>query len=75
MTTTRLVPDDLLADLDIPHQRDVPLGPKTWYGVGGPAEVLATPASIAQVAELARRCHEAGIPLRGAITSDSGSSV
>ncbi|MFA9479690.1 UDP-N-acetylmuramate dehydrogenase [Phycisphaerales bacterium AB-hyl4] len=61
---TKLVTDDLLADLNIAHERNVPLGPKTWYGVGGPAEVLATPASIAQLGELAVRCHEANVPLR-----------
>ncbi|MEX2671974.1 MAG: UDP-N-acetylmuramate dehydrogenase [Phycisphaeraceae bacterium] len=61
---TKLVTDDLLADLNIAHERDVPLGPKTWYGVGGAAEVLATPESIAQLGELAVRCHEADVPLR-----------
>ncbi|MEX0745192.1 MAG: UDP-N-acetylmuramate dehydrogenase [Phycisphaeraceae bacterium] len=61
---TRLVADDLLADLNVPFERDVPLGPCTWYGVGGHAEVLAMPSSIAQLGELVNRCHGGNIPLR-----------
>lgn len=53
----------LLEDLNIRHERDVPLGPKTWYGVGGKAQVLAYPSSIAQLGALAARCHEQGVPV------------
>jgi UDP-N-acetylmuramate dehydrogenase len=30
-------------------QADAPLGPSTWFRVGGPAEVLVRPASIADL--------------------------
>lgn len=52
--------DTMLADLSIPHETDAPLGPLTWYGVGGPARVLAHPSSVAQLAHLAARCQERG---------------
>lgn len=53
--------DDLLADLNIRHERDVRLGPLTWYGLGGPASILAHPSSIQQLASLAARAHEQGV--------------
>lgn len=53
----------LLSDLHIPHQRDVPLGPLTWYGVGGPARFLAKPSSIDQLSALAVRAHEQKVPV------------
>ncbi|MEM6551538.1 MAG: UDP-N-acetylmuramate dehydrogenase [Planctomycetota bacterium] len=56
-------PADLLADLDLPIERDAPLGPLTWYGVGGHAEVLARPRSTAQLASLVSRCREHSVPL------------
>ncbi len=52
---------DVLAGLDVPHERDVPLGAITWYRVGGPAAVLARPTSWDQLATLARRCHQQGV--------------
>ncbi len=51
----------VLDGLNIPFETDVPLGPKTWYGVGGSAAILAHPASVAQLSALARRCHERGV--------------
>ena len=54
---------EAIADLGIRHQTNAPLGPRTWYGVGGPAEVLAHPASTAQLAALVNRCREKTIPL------------
>ncbi len=53
-----------LDDLNVPLERDAPLGPMTWYGVGGRAAVLARPQSIDELAALARRCHETATPLR-----------
>lgn len=50
--------------LNIPYETDVPLGPRTWYGVGGPAAVLAHPSSIAQLGALASRCAEQGVTTR-----------
>jgi UDP-N-acetylmuramate dehydrogenase len=54
--------DRLLQDLHIPHHRDVPLGPLTWYGIGGKARILARPSSVQQLAALASRAHELKIP-------------
>ncbi len=41
-----------------------PLGPYTWLGLGGPAEVLATPHSLDQLLELVKRCAQEGVPVR-----------
>jgi UDP-N-acetylmuramate dehydrogenase len=57
-----LVTEDLLADLSIPHEREVPLGKKTWFGIGGAARILAHPRSIDELAAIVKRCHEAGAP-------------
>ena len=54
---------DLLGDLNIPHELDVPLGPYTWYGLGGPAQVLARPASVQQLSALAARCSTKKVPM------------
>ena len=62
--TLRTDPQLWLDGLNIPHEFEVPLAPKTWYGVGGNAAVLAHPSSIAQLAALVKRCHEREIPLR-----------
>ena len=56
-------PSKILLDLNVPHERDVPLGAMTWYGVGGRASVLARPSSVQQLSALASRCHEAGVPV------------
>ncbi len=58
-----LLMQKLLADLAIPHELDQPLANLTWYGVGGPARVLAHPSSLQQLATLAQRCHEKKIPV------------
>ncbi|MFI4862312.1 MAG: UDP-N-acetylmuramate dehydrogenase [Phycisphaerales bacterium JB063] len=54
----------LLDDLHIKYEDDAPLGPLTWYNVGGHAQVLAHPETPAQLGELVRRCHERGVPMR-----------
>jgi len=48
----------------VPHERDAPVGPLTWYRVGGAADVLAHPQSVQQLARLLRACAEQQIPLR-----------
>ncbi|MCE9591185.1 MAG: UDP-N-acetylmuramate dehydrogenase [Planctomycetes bacterium] len=48
----------LLQDLHIRHELNAPLAPLTWYGVGGPARILAHPSSVQQLAALAARAHE-----------------
>ncbi|MFW5681863.1 MAG: UDP-N-acetylmuramate dehydrogenase [Phycisphaeraceae bacterium] len=57
-------PADLLADLSIQLEPDADLGPRTWYGIGGRAEVLAHPDSPETLAELVRRCRESDVPMR-----------
>ncbi|MCC7146842.1 MAG: UDP-N-acetylmuramate dehydrogenase [Phycisphaeraceae bacterium] len=52
--------EKLLADLNLRYELNVPLGPLTWYGVGGPAAALAHPSSIQQLSSLLVRCREAG---------------
>lgn len=58
-----LVTEDLLADLSIPHERDVPLGPRTWFGIGGSARILAHPQSAAQLGALVKRCRREQVPI------------
>jgi len=43
---------------------DVPLNEYTWMHLGGPAQYLATPKSIDQLAELIKRCREEDLPVR-----------
>ncbi len=52
----------VIEDLGVRYEADVPLGPLTWYGVGGPADILAHPSSDREMGALASRCFEAGIP-------------
>lgn len=47
-----------LDELGIDYDTDVALGPLTWFGVGGSAQVLARPADADQLAALMERCHE-----------------
>lgn len=56
--------DTLLTDLAIRHEMDEPLGPLTWYNVGGKAQCLAHPASTAQLSALVSKCRELQIPIR-----------
>ena len=53
----------ILTDLNIRHDCGVPLGPLTWYGVGGPASLLAYPSSVQQLSALAAKCHEMELPV------------
>ena len=52
----------LLDDLNIRCEDDASLGPRTWYGVGGNAKILAHPSGTAQLAALVARCRERGVP-------------
>lgn len=56
--------ETLVNDLGIRHEMDAPLGPLTWYNVGGHAQCLAHPASTAQLGELVSRCREHKVPVR-----------
>ncbi len=62
--TTPQAAGDILGDLNLRYERAVPLGPRTWYGVGGMAEVLAHPCDIDQLAALMHRCRDTQTPLR-----------
>lgn len=54
----------LLDTLGIGYEPHAPLGPRTWYGVGGCAEALAHPADADELATLVTRCLAADLPLR-----------
>jgi UDP-N-acetylmuramate dehydrogenase len=41
-----------------------PLGPHTWFRLGGAAQYFAEPTTVEELQALVRRCHESGIPLR-----------
>lgn len=55
--------DDLLTDLNVRHELNVPLALLTWYGIGGPARVLAHPSTVHQLSALAARCREQSVPV------------
>lgn len=53
-----------IEDLNIRQEHNVPLGPMTWYGMGGPASCVVHPANVHQLSALAVRCQESGTPVR-----------
>jgi len=59
-------------------ERNAPLGPQTWFGVGGAAEILARPRSPEELAALVERSHGEGKRLRvlgagsNVLVADSG---
>ncbi len=61
---TVATPSSLYADLNVDAQPDAPLASRTWYGVGGKADVLITPRDLASLAMLMRRCHRDQVPVR-----------
>jgi UDP-N-acetylmuramate dehydrogenase len=54
----------LFGDLDVEVTADVPLGPLTWYGIGGRADLLLRPRTVEDLATLVKRCRRSGTPLR-----------
>jgi len=54
----------LLDQLNIRHETDVPLGPLTWYGIGGSARWLVHPANVEQLGAIVKACHDQKTPLR-----------
>jgi UDP-N-acetylmuramate dehydrogenase len=54
----------LFSDLDVRVQADAPLGPLTWFGIGGRADALVTPRSATALAELVRRCRQNQVRMR-----------
>ncbi len=59
-------------------RKDVPLGPLTWFGLGGPAKYLIEPQDTDQLSKLVGRLHQEQIPVyvlgRGAnlLVNDQG---
>jgi len=53
----------IMDGLGVPYRTDVPLGPLTWYGVGGPADIFAQPQDVEALADLVRRCRENEVPM------------
>ena len=52
---------------DLPEgvcRRDVPLGPLTWFQIGGPADYLVEPRNDGELADVVRRCRDNETPLR-----------
>ncbi len=45
-------------------RRNVPLGPLTWFKLGGPADYLVEPQTLEQLSTVTRRCAENGVPLK-----------
>ncbi len=54
----------LFGDLDVDATPDAPLGPMTWYGIGGRADLLIRPRSVESLATLVKRCARTATPLR-----------
>jgi len=54
---------ELLEGLGVAFERDVPLGPLTWYAIGGRASVLAHPRGAGEVAAIVKRCRDARAPI------------
>ena len=54
---------ELFNGLSCPVEFDVPMASYTWYGLGGPAAVMAHPASVQQLSALAAYCHENAMPV------------
>jgi UDP-N-acetylmuramate dehydrogenase len=55
---------NLLDGLDATCIADAPIGPMTWYGIGGRADMLVSPNTIEAAAELIRRARNAQVPIR-----------
>lgn len=52
---------------DLPEsvcRRRAPLGPLTWFKLGGPAEYLISPRSAEELASIIRCCRDSGMPIR-----------
>ncbi len=54
----------LFGDLDVECTFDAPMGPMTWFGIGGRADALVRPRSVEALATLVKRCYRSGTPIR-----------
>jgi UDP-N-acetylmuramate dehydrogenase len=57
-------PSGLLSDVDALLEPHAPLGPRTWFGVGGSCDLLARPRDFRAAATILARCRGAGVPVR-----------
>ncbi|MCH2135456.1 MAG: UDP-N-acetylmuramate dehydrogenase [Phycisphaerales bacterium] len=55
---------NLLSGLDVECIPDAPIGPMTWYGIGGRADMLVSPRTMEAAAEVVRRCRQERMPVR-----------
>jgi UDP-N-acetylmuramate dehydrogenase len=56
--------DPVLAAIgDVPYERDAPLGKRTTFGIGGPADVLARPQDEDQLVRVLAAARDAGAPV------------
>jgi UDP-N-acetylmuramate dehydrogenase len=62
MTSPASLFDDLLA-AGLSPQRDAPLAPRTWWQIGGPAEILVKAGTVAEVQAVARAAAAHGAPV------------
>ncbi len=53
----------LFAGLEKIVRVDVPLADHTWFRIGGPAKYFIEPTSVAELAEVVKRCGENEIPM------------
>lgn len=54
----------MFSDLDVEVQTDAPIGPMTWYGIGGKADLLVKPLNVESLCTLVKRTHRAKSSLR-----------
>ncbi len=55
---------DFFDDLDVHVQFDVNIGSKTYYAIGGKADVFVNPQSVEALTRISQRCANSNIPLR-----------
>jgi len=53
-----------LKRMDVPAEAGAALGPRTWYGIGGAAEFLASPRDVSTLSDLLRFCSARSLPWR-----------
>ena len=63
VATMRIGTTNPFAGLEEAVAENVPLGPKTWYRIGGPARWFIQPRSLEELQDAARRCVENDIPI------------
>jgi len=54
----------VFAGLEKIVEKDRPLAPETWLGVGGPAEYFVQPTTVEQLTDVVGRCRENDVPVR-----------